>query len=376
MRVAVLGGGPAGLFFAQLWKRRHPGDDVWLWEQNPADATWGFGVVFSDSALEFLREEDGHTLARITPLLESWRDIAIVHRGERVSIDGVGFSAIGRLQLLQVLQQQAHAAGVHMAFGHAVTSLAELTGFDLVVGADGVNSFLRHRLMEKFGGSTELLANPFIWYGTKRSFANLTQTFVANEFGTFNAHHYRYAPDASTFIVECDPLSWRRAGFDSAEPERCRRLCEQIFADTLEGAPLIDNNSSWRRFPCLRNQHWSADNAVLIGDAAHTAHYSIGSGTRLALEDALALSRNLEHGEKNGIAACLQSYEAERRQSVEKLLAASLRSADWYRRFPEHMRLSPLQLAMSYITRSGQIDLERLRSMSPAFVARYQRALG
>ena len=376
MRIAVLGGGPAGLYFAALWKRRHPGDAVRLWEQNPADATWGFGVVFSQTALEFWREEDATTFELIAPSLESWRDIAIVHRGQRVMIDGVGFAAIGRLELLALLQGQAREAGVEMEFACAITSLASLSRYDLIVGADGVNSLVRNGLGNGFGSSTVNLENRFIWYGTNRPFDTLTQTFLANELGTFNAHHYRYAADRSTFIVECDPATWRRAGLDRASAASSRRLCEEIFAATLQGAPLIDNKSIWRNFPCLRNERWAVDNVVLIGDAAHTAHYSIGSGTRLALGDALALANTLADVEVGQISAALQRYEAERRPSVEKLVAASLRSAAWYHRFFEHMRLEPMQLAMSYLGRSSHIDGERLRSVSPSFVQRYERKYG
>jgi 2-polyprenyl-6-methoxyphenol hydroxylase-like FAD-dependent oxidoreductase len=376
MRIAVLGGGPAGLYFAALWKRRHPGDVVRLSEQNPADATWGFGVVFSQTALEFLREEDAPTFELIAPRLESWRDIAIVHRGQGVRIDGVGFAAIERLELLRLLQGQAREAGVEMEFGQAITSFASLSGYDLIVGADGVNSFLRNQLIDSFGGSTSNLENRFVWYGTNRPFDTLTQTFIGNELGTFNAHHYRYAADRSTFIVECDPETWCRAGLDRADAASSRRLCERIFAATLQGAPLIDNNSIWRNFPWVHNERWAAGNVVLIGDAAHTAHYSIGSGTRLALGDALALANSLADVEVGQISAALQRYEAERRPSVDKLVAASLRSADWYRRFPEHMRLEPMQLAMSYLRRASHIDGQRLRSTSPSFAERYERKYG
>jgi 2-polyprenyl-6-methoxyphenol hydroxylase-like FAD-dependent oxidoreductase len=371
MRIAVLGGGPAGLYFASLWKRRHPHDVVRLWEQNSADATFGFGVVFSQTALEFLRHADAQTLALIKPCLESWRDITIVHRGESVTIDGVGFSAIGRLDLLRLLQQQAREAGVEMEFGRAVTALATLAGYDLIVGADGVNSLARKELVDGFGASMAALENPFIWYGTERPFDALTQTFLANAMGTFNAHHYRYQAGRSTFIVECDPATWRRAGLDCADGEHSRRLCEQVFAATLQGQRLIDNKSTWRKFPCVRNTRWAVGNIVLIGDAAHTAHYSIGSGTRLALGDALALADSLAHAPPGRIAAALERYEAQRRPSVEKLVAASLRSAAWYARFAEHMRLEPLELAMSYLRRSGSLDEDRLRSTSPAFMARY-----
>ena len=222
MRVGILGGGPGGLYFSALWKSRHPDDDVRLFEQNPADATWGFGVVFSDRALEFLREDDADTVDLIAPRMETWRDITIVHRGETIAIDGVGFSAIGRLELLQLLQQRARAAGVTLAFGTTIGTLDDLGDCDLIVAADGVNSLLRRTFESEFRTSLTHLDGKFVWYGTTKRFETLTQTFVENELGTFNAHHYRYAPDMSTFIVECDPATWVRAGLDRATEDESR----------------------------------------------------------------------------------------------------------------------------------------------------------
>lgn len=373
MRVSVLGGGPGGLYFSALWKSRHPGDEVRLFEQNPADATWGFGVVFSDRALEFLRADDAATVDLIAPRMETWRDITIVHRGEAMAIDGVGFSAIGRLELLQLLQQRARSAGVTLAFGATIGSLDDLGSSDLIVAADGVNSLIRRTFESDFESSLTHLDGKFAWYGTTKPFDTLTQTFVANELGTFNAHHYRYAPDMSTFIVECDPATWVRAGLDRATESESRRVCEQVFAATLEGHPLVSNRSIWRNFPWVWNNRWSVRNMVLIGDALRTAHYSIGSGTRLALEDALALTKALE-AEPGDIAAALTRYEATRRPVVQKLVAASKMSAAWYERFPEHMRLAPTDLAMSYIRRSGRVDNDRLRTMAPRFMALYDAA--
>ena len=367
----MIGGGPAGLYFSSLWKGRHPRDEVHLFEQNPAGATWGFGVVFSDRALEFLREDDPETVDLIAPRMQTWRDITIVHRGEAVPIEGVGFSAIGRLELLQLLQQRVRAAGVTCAFDNVVGSVDDLDGYDLIVAADGVNSLVRRTFETEFGFSQSLLANKFIWYGTTKPFETLTQTFVAFDLGTFNAHHYRYAPAMSTFIVECDPATWSRAGFDAKTEEETRALCEQVFADTLQGHPLISNRSLWRNFPWIWNERWSHRNMVLLGDALHTAHYSIGSGTRLALEDALALTKALEEA-PGDLPAALARYEATRRPIVEKLVKASKTSALWYERFPEHMRLEPIDLAMSYICRSGHIDAERLRSMAPRFMHLYE----
>jgi 2-polyprenyl-6-methoxyphenol hydroxylase-like FAD-dependent oxidoreductase len=375
MRLGILGGGPGGLYFAALWKSRHPEDDVRLFEQNPADATWGFGVVFSDRALEFLREDDAGTVDLIAPRMETWRDITVVHQGKTIAIDGVGFSAIGRLELLQLLQQRARTAGVTLAFGTTIGTPDDLGDCDLIVAADGVNSLLRRTFESEFRTSLTHLDGKFVWYGTTKRFETLTQTFVENELGTFNAHHYRYARDMSTFIVECDPATWVRAGLDRATEGESRRICEQVFAATLDGHALVSNRSIWRNFPWVWNERWSVRNVVLIGDALRTAHYSIGSGTRLAIEDALALTKALE-AEPGNLAAALARYEATRRPVVEKLVAASKMSAAWYERFPEHMLLAPADLAISYIRRSGRVDDQRLRTMAPKFMALYDADRG
>jgi 2-polyprenyl-6-methoxyphenol hydroxylase-like FAD-dependent oxidoreductase len=371
MRLAVVGGGPGGLYFSALWKSRHPADEVRLFEQNAADATWGFGVVFSDRALEFLNDDDPATVALIAPRMETWRDMTIVHRGQSVTIDGVGFAAIGRLELLRLLQQRAREAGVELNFGAAVPSMEALAGYDLIVGADGINSLVRRAHEGDFAFSLSHLESKFVWYGTTKAFDTLTQTFVASEFGPFNAHHYRYAPGMSTFIVECDRSTWLAAGLHEASDAESRGLCERLFGATLEGHRLTSNRSIWRSFPWVWNERWSFGNAVLLGDALHTAHYSIGSGTRLAMEDALALVRALS--ESGGdIAAGLGLYQARRRPIVEKLVDASKRSAAWYAGFAGHMQLEPLDLGMSYLTRSGRIDDARLQAISPRFAAQWR----
>jgi 2-polyprenyl-6-methoxyphenol hydroxylase-like FAD-dependent oxidoreductase len=371
MHIAILGAGPAGLYLAYLIKRRSPETAVTLVEQNPADATFGFGVVFSDRALEFLREDDEATYSAITPHMESWSDITIVHRGERVTIDGVGFSAIGRLKLLQLLQARARSVGVEPSYQRAVKSLGELGKVDLVVGADGVNSLVRRSNENRFGASVRLLTNRFAWFGTEKRFETLTQTFIETEAGSFNAHHYRYSSDLSTFIVEVDQPTFARAGFAEMGEAETRVFCEHVFAQTLDGHRLISNNSIWRQFPIVHNQHWAADNCVLVGDALHTAHFSIGSGTRLAMEDAIALDRALAHS--GNVGAALVAYEAARRPTLEKLVSGANGSATWYEHFAEHMRLAPVDFAMSYITRSGRVDIERLRKLSPRFVAQFER---
>ena len=370
MRIAVIGGGPGGLYFAYLWKRRHPDAEVELFEQNPAGATWGFGVVFSEQALEFLRADDPETIDAIAPRMENWNNITLNLRGESVEIDGVGFSSIGRLALLTILQERVRAVGIAPQFDKVIQSVDGLKGYDLIVAADGLNSLVRCSFVREFGASVTHSTNKFAWYGTTRPFATLSQTFVATERGTFNAHHYRYAPDMSTFLVECDAATWQAYGFEHKTIEESQAICEKVFAATLSGHPLVSNKSVWRNFPWIWNERWSHQNMVLIGDALHSAHFSIGSGTRLAIEDAIALTKALEA--EAHISAALARYEAERKPIVKKLVTAARTSADWYEKFPEHMKLDLMDFAYSYITRSGRIDDARLRAMSPMFMARYE----
>jgi 2-polyprenyl-6-methoxyphenol hydroxylase-like FAD-dependent oxidoreductase len=372
MHIAILGAGPAGLYLAYLIKRRRPETVITIIEQNPADATFGFGVVFSDRALEFLREDDEATYSAITPHMESWNDITVVHRGERVTIDGVGFSAVGRLKLLQLLQARVQSVGAEPIYRRAVKSLSELRDADLIVGADGVNSLVRRANEKRFGAGVRLLNNRFAWFGTGKRFETLTQTFVETNAGFFNAHHYRYAPDLSTFIVEVDQATFARTGFAQMDEEETRAFCERVFAQALDGHALISNNSIWRQFPIVHNEHWSVENCVLVGDALHTAHFSIGSGTRLAMEDAITLDKAL--AQSDDIGAALVAYEAARRPTLEKLVSGANGSATWYEHFAEHMRLAPVDFAMSYITRSGRIDIERLRKLSPRFVDQFERS--
>jgi 2-polyprenyl-6-methoxyphenol hydroxylase-like FAD-dependent oxidoreductase len=373
MRVAVVGGGPGGLYFSYLWKRRHPAAQVDLFEQNAADATWGFGVVFSEQALDFLREDDPETVAAIAPQMESWNNITLNLRGESVEIDGVGFSAIGRLALLRLLQARAEAAGVNCRYQTTIERLDQLRGYDLIVAADGLNSLIRRSFEGDFGTSLSYAGNKFAWYGTTRRFETLSQTFVKTELGTFNAHHYRYSPTMSTFLVECDRATFARYGFGDKSIEESKAICERVFAATLGGHPLLSNKSMWRNFPWLWNEHWSYRNMVLIGDALHTAHFSIGSGTRLAIEDAIALTKALE-AEPGDLAAGLAGFEAARKPIVKKLVAAARSSADWYEQFPSHMTRELMDFAFGYITRSGRIDRQRLAAMAPRFMARFEAA--
>jgi 2-polyprenyl-6-methoxyphenol hydroxylase-like FAD-dependent oxidoreductase len=370
LRIAVIGGGPGGLYFGYLWKKRHPDAHVELFEQNPADATWGFGVVFSDQALEFLRTDDPDTVGAIAPRMESWKNMTLNLRGESAEIDGVGFSSIGRLELLNLLQARAACAGVALRYDTPIASVEQLTGYDLIVAADGLNSLVRRTFEGDFGTSLSYSANKFAWYGTSKRFETLSQTFVKTGSGNFNAHHYRYSPRMSTFLVECDLPTWQAYGFADRTVEESKAICEEVFAETLDGHRLVSNRSVWRNFPWIWNERWSFKNMVLIGDALHSAHFSIGSGTRLAIEDAIALTKALEA--EGDTAAGLARYQNERQPIVSKLVTAARTSADWYAKFPEHMKLDLTEFTYSYITRSGRIDDARLRAMSPAFMARFE----
>lgn len=365
-KVSIAGAGPAGLLAAILIKRLRADAIVSVIEKNPPDATFGFGVVFSDQALGFLREDDPETVALIEPHMQRWPDIAIVHRGQRIAIDGVGFAAIGRLHLLQLLQQRARELGVEPCYNTRLDDPGTLAGDDLVIGADGLNSAVRLAEPDAFGARMDTLSNRFIWFGANCEFDALTQTFISSDLGAFNAHHYRYAPGLSTFIIETTDEIWQRAGFAAMGPDETRALLETLFAGALDGARLISNNSHWRQFPDLHCERFYCGNRVLAGDALHTAHFSIGSGTRLALEDVIALVKALELHDWD-VAAALPAYQAERQPVIGKIAGAALKSARWYEHFDHHMALEPWAFALSYIRRAARLDADRLRKIAPGF---------
>ena len=374
MKIEVVGGGPAGLWFAFLLKRRRPAWAVRVHEQNPATATYGFGVVLSDAGRDRVRSAAPAAFDRIAARMEQWADLTIVHRDEAVPIDGNGFSSIGRLDLLRTFHELCAEAGVVLRFDAPVASVAGLRGVaDLVVGADGINSSVRDALEAEFLPRTEILANRYAWYGTRQVFDTLTLTFRSNPDGAFVAHHYRYSPAMSTFIVECDAATWERSGLDTLDDDAARRYCEAVFAPDLGGHPLVSNRSEWRRFPVLACERWRHENVVLIGDALRSVHFSIGAGARLAMEDAVALASALD--ESGGrVAEGLDRFEATRRPVVDKLLAGAAGSWSWYERFADRMHLEAHEFAYDYMTRSGRVSDERLRAIAPRFMRRLAAA--
>lgn len=369
--IDVVGGGPAGLYTAILARRRLPGVRVRVFEQNPAGATFGFGVVFSDRALDFLADDDPETDALITPGMERWQNMTLNHPRGEVTLDGVGFSALGRLELLGFLRERAMALGVELHDGAVIDGVESLEA-DLIVGADGLHSVVRVAHEAAFRPTLDQFDNHFAWFGTARPFDTLTQTFIETPSGALNAHHYRYTPHMSTFIVECSADTFERCGFAAMDETASARVCADLFSEVLGGEALLTNRSLWRRFPKLWCERWVAGNCVLVGDAAHTAHFSIGSGTRLALEDAIALIAALEtHTE---LEAALDAFQAERPPVARKIVDAANTSAEWYETFGEQLRLAPLDFAYSYVTRSGRVSNDRLRNLAPGFMARYDAA--
>ncbi|KTQ96990.1 long-chain fatty acid--CoA ligase [Aureimonas ureilytica] len=367
--VDIIGAGPAGLYTAILLRRLVPAARVRVFEQNPEGATFGFGVVFSDQALDFLKADDPETFDLVVPRMERWRNMTLAHPDGKVTLDGIGFAAVGRLELIEILRARAEELGVELRFSHAVASLDELDA-ELIVGADGLNSLVRRALPDAFAPELDHFTNHFAWFGADRAFDTLTQTFVRTEKGALNAHHYRFAPNRSTFIVECDDATFEAYGFASLSEGESAELCAEIFAETLGGARLITNKSVWRRFPKLWCGAWASGRHVILGDAAHTAHFSIGSGTRLAMEDAIALVGALAR--HDDLDAALADYQAVRMPIARKIVDAANTSATWYEHFAQKLALPPLDFAFDYVTRSGRIDIERLRALSPKFIEAWE----
>lgn len=372
MKIRIVGAGPAGLYFAALMKQLDPGHDIVIVERNPRHATWGFGVVFSDRALDFLRADDEQLYAYLNPHLEYWPEITIVHNDTRIPIAGNGFASIGRLELLTLLYKYVEKLGVRINFDTDATKLSDLGPADLIVGASGAFSWIRSENEARFGTTVDWRSNKFIWYGTTKAFNSLTLTFRETERGVFCAHHYRYRPDMSTFLVEVEESTWKRAGFEGMSPEDTIAYCERVFAKDLEGHSIISNHSHWRQFPAIWNERWSFDNVVLLGDALRTAHFSIGSGTRLAMEDAVALFKAFrECG--NDVRSALLRFQEARLPPMRKIWDAANVSLRWYEEMDQLVqRLSPIEFAYSYMTRTGRVSHAEVKRRDPQLAAAYE----
>jgi anthraniloyl-CoA monooxygenase len=365
--ITVLGGGPAGLYFAALAKKADPDLSIRVIERNPPDATYGWGVVFSDQTLSSFREADQESFERLHDALVLWDAIEIRYRASAMRCGGQGFSGIPRKLLLQILQERCRELGVETTFEHDVTDPLQLTDCDLMVAADGVNSLTRRALSQKLGTKIRTGRSKFIWFGCDLPFDCFTFIFRADDHGVFQVHAYPFDGHTSTFIVECTEEAWRRAGLEDATEADSIAYCEALFAEDLNGHRLLSNRSLWVDFATVTNKTWRHRNVVLLGDAAHTAHFSIGSGTKLAMEDSIALAEALHrHGD---IEAAVADYQAERRPPVERFQEAAAQSQSYFEQIPRYFHLEPPQFALHLLTRSGRIDHTSLRVRDPHFVA-------
>jgi len=372
VRIVSIGGGPAGLYFALLMKKADPGHDVTVVERNRADDTFGFGVVFSDATLDTFIEADRPTGEAITRAFAHWDDIDIHYQGQVLTSTGHGFSGMSRQALLDILQRRCAELGVALRFQTDVTDLTPYRDADLVLAADGVNSLVRSEYAEHFQPHVDWRPNRFVWLGTTFPFRAFTFIFKESTHGLWRVHAYRYDARHSTFIVETTETTWRRAGLDQVSEDDTVVFAERLFARELEGHRLLKNRSLWRSFPTVKNAHWHWNNVVLIGDAAHTAHFSIGSGTKLAMEDAIALAAALHR--HRDVAGALDAYEEERRPQVESIQRAAQVSLEWFEQTERyHGRLEPLQFAFSLLTRSLRVTHDNLKVRDAKFVETVDR---
>ncbi|MCQ8188195.1 bifunctional salicylyl-CoA 5-hydroxylase/oxidoreductase [Streptomyces rugosispiralis] len=378
MKIAIIGGGPGGLYFAALMKQLDPAHEITVWERNAPDDTFGFGVVFSDETLGGIENADTTIAQGMARRFARWTDIDIHYRGESHTVGGQGFAAMSRKELLRLLQERCRDLGVALRFSTLAPDTERLrASYDLVVGADGVSSLVRAAHAEVFRPSLDRRHSKYMWLGTDRVFEAFQFFVKRTEWGVVQVHGYPYSATGSTFIVEMHEDVWRRAGFDATEgadfapgdsDEHAVARVRELFAEELDGHQVFANNSKWLNFTTVRNERWHHGNLVLIGDAAHTAHFSIGSGTKLAMEDALALAACLhEHPDAEG---ALTAYEAERRPVVESTQRAAQGSLEWFENIGMYVHQEPTQFCFNLLTRSRRITYDNLRTRDPEFADR------
>lgn len=374
LRVACIGGGPGGLFFSTLFKQRVPDAEVVLFERNQATDAFGFGVVFSEATLNRINDADPVVRNGLRDFGTHWDDIEVWLKGEEKSFSGNGMAAIYRKTLLKLMQNRADGVGVDMRFGQHIPDLAQLDDFDLIVGADGANSSTRQQLGDSLGHTAETATAKFIWFGTTFKFNGLTFVHRQSEFGNFAVHAYPISDDLSTFIVETDDETWRKAGldeFDVTQPPgtsdlKTQRFLEALFAEDIKGEPLVANNSRWANFTTRRTRSWHKGNVVLLGDAVHTAHFSVGSGTKMAMEDAITLVREVaEH--PDDLERAFTNYEAERQPQVAKIQNQARGGLSWWEHFARYYdAFDPTQFTFHFFSRS--IDIDKIRQRDPGLV--------
>lgn len=359
MKIVILGAGPAGLYSGLLLKKANPSHDITILERNPANVTYGWGVVFSDRTLASFQRADYKTYEQITGRFVIWDAIDVYYRGETIRCGGHVIASISRKELLSILQRRCEELGIALQFSCEINDLADLPAYDLLIAADGLNSLARRTHASILKPTIESGKARYIWLGAHKVLDAFTFIFCENEHGLFQVHAYPFNGTTSTFIVECDEQSWLNAGLDKADEADSLAYCQQLLANFLEGTPLLSNNSKWISFPTLKTKTWHHGNVVLLGDAVHTAHFSIGSGTKLAMEDAIALTTALE--QYPNLETALNEYELERKPVVEVFQRAAAESQTYFETLKRYLGLEPMQFAFQLLTRSGRISYDDLR---------------
>ena len=371
MKVSIVGGGPGGLYFAVLAKKAWPQWDLTVYERNRPDDTFGFGVVFSDQTLDTFKAYDGPSYEAIRRAFAYWGDIDVHYKGETLRIGGNGFCGCSRVTLLQLLHERCRELGVKLLFQREVEDIAEFADADLILAADGINSRIREAHREHFRPSVDLRPNKFVWLGTTLPMDAFKYFFRKTPEGIVVGHGYQFEPGASTLIAEMDHATWSRFGFERMDERQMVETLERVFAEELQGHRLITNRSLWRNFPAIVNQTWVMGKVVLVGDAKATAHFTIGSGTKLAMEDAIALYEALRA--EPSVAAALRRYDTARREEVEKTQHAANVSLSWFEHMERYWGMDPLQFGFGLMSRSKQITWENLQLRDARFVERVQK---
>ncbi len=371
MKISIVGGGPGGLYFALLAQKAWPRWDITVYERNRPDDTFGFGVVFSDQTLDSFKACDGPSYEMIRRRFAYWGDVDVVYKGRTMRSGGNGFCGCSRVALLHILHDRCRELGVKLVFQKEIENLEEFADSDLVVVADGINSKIREQNKDHFRPSVDLRPNKFTWLGSTKPLDAFKYFFRETPEGIILAHCYQYEEGRSTWIMETDEATWKNFGFDSKDEAAMLETVERVFADELDGHRLIPNRSVWRNFPTITNQTWVKGNAVLIGDAKATAHFSIGSGTKLAMEDAIALFEAVRC--QNSLGKALEIYDTQRREEVEKTQHAANVSLAWFEHMRRYWDMDPLQFAFGVMSRSKQITWENLELRDPEFVREVRR---
>jgi anthraniloyl-CoA monooxygenase len=365
VKIVILGGGPAGLYSGLLIKKAHPAHDITIIERNPADVTYGWGVVFSDRTLASFQLADYKTYEQIASQFVIWDAIAVTYLNETIRCGGHVIASIARKLLLNILQRRCAELGITLLFQREVQSLADIGDYDLLIAADGINSLARRTYAEHFKPGIVQGTARYIWLGAEKALDTFTFIFRENEHGLFEVHAYPFNNTTSTFIIECEEQTWLKSGLEGASEAESLAYCERVLAGDLNGVRLLSNNSRWIRFATLKMQHWHYGRTVLLGDAAHTAHFSIGSGTKLAMEDAISLAAALE--QHSDLEEALTAYELERKPVIELFQRASRQSQYYFETASRYLRLNPMQFTFNLLTRSGRITYNDLKLRDARF---------